>query len=140
MIYLLIIFIIILLIIPIKVKIYLNLEGYLFKIYNITIYKKKYKEISDINKERKNINKIKIFKIIDIKAVNLELCGINDYYYRAINYGGVYILFNLISFYINDQFIFNYKLDFYGQPKLNFECIIKSNLGKIIIGLLRRRN
>lgn len=140
MIYIIIILIFFLLFFPLKVKIYLDLEGYLFKIYNIQIYKKKYKEINDINKERGIIKKLKIFKIIDIQTVNLEICGIEDYYYRSINYGGVYILFNLLSFLIQDQFTFNYNLHFYGKPKFKFECIIKSNLGKIILGLIKRRN
>ena len=129
----------IILLFPLKIKVLIDLSGYEIKIYNLKIYKNKFLEIKDINKEKDVINYLRIFKVIDIQSVNLEIGGISDYYYRAINYRGVHILFNLLSFAIKDQFIFNYDLEFYGPAKFNFKCIIKSNMGKIILGLLRRR-
>lgn len=126
--------------IPLKIKIFVNLEAYEFKIYNLKIYQKKFLEIKDIKKERTRIKYLKIFKVIDIQSVNLDIGGLTDYFYRAINYGAMHIIFNLFSFIIRDQFRFNYNLDFNSKPKLNFQCIIKSNVGKIIIGLLKRRS
>ena len=93
----------------------------------------------DINEERVKIRFFRIFKLIDIQRVNLDIGGFTNYYNRAINYGIIHSLFNIFSFIIQDQFIFNYNLEFYSEPKLKFECIIKSNLGKIIVGLLKRR-
>lgn len=134
-----ILIIIILIIIPLKVIICFDLEGYRFKIYKFKIYQRKYNEIKDINEERIRIRFFRIFKLIDIQRVNLDIGGFTNYYNRAINYGIIHSLFNIFSFVIQDQFIFNYNLDFYSDPKLKFECIIKSNLGKIIVGLLKRR-
>ena len=44
----------------------------------------------------------------------------------------------LTVIFIISPFIFNYYLDFNNEMNFNFECIIKSNLGKIIVGLLKR--
>lgn len=129
----------ILLIIPLKVKIYFNLDYYQISIYKLNIYKKRYINISDINKERNVIKYLKIFKVIDIKTVNLEIGGIKDYYFKSLSYSLMYIFFNLLGLVINDQFIFNYYLDYSNNPKINFECIINSNMGKILLGLIRRR-
>ena len=133
-------FVNILIFLPLKIKIIINLEYFEFSIYDIKIYKRKYNEIKDLNVERNNIEYLKIFKIIDIQSIDLEIGGFTDYYYRSINYGVIHCLFNLLSFIIKDQFKFNYFLDFKSEPKLNFKCIIKSNLGKIVIGLLKRRS
>lgn len=120
------------------VKIIANKEYFLIKIYRFNFYKKYYKDIKDLNKEKNKISFIKVFKIIDIQSITIHLGGFNDYYYRAINYGLINLIFNLLGFIIKDQFIFNYYLDFNNEMNFNFECIIKSNLGKIIVGLLKR--
>ena len=135
-----IILFLIILFIPLNIKIIFNLNYYQFKVFNINIYKQKYVDIKDIKKERTKIRFLRIFNIIDIQSVNLELGGFNDYYIRSINYGVMHIFFNIFSFIIQDQFKFNYDLNFNSKPKLNFECIIKSNLGKIIVGLLKGKN
>ena len=139
MIYILIIVIlIIILLLPLNVKIRINLDYFEFIIFNIKIYHRNYKDIKDFKSERRSIKFIKIFKIIDIQKVDLEIGGFNNYYYRSINYGLIHALINLFSFVIQDQFKFNYFLDYNSNPKLNFECIIKSNLGKIILGLIKK--
>jgi len=136
---LILLIIILIILIPLKVIVFINLDYYEFRIYNIKIYQKKFLEINDINKERKSINFLKIFKIIDIQNINLEIGGFTNYFYRAINYGIIHIIFNILSFVIQDQFVFNYKLDFNSNPKFNFTCIIKSNVGRIIVGLLKEK-
>ena len=107
-------------------------------LHKIKIYHRNYKDIKDVKSERRSIKFIKIFKIIDIQKVDLEIGGFNNYYYRSINYGLIHALINLFSFVIQDQFKFNYFLDYNSNPKLNFECIIRSNLGKIILGLIKK--
>lgn len=140
MIYLIIIFIIIFIILlPIKVTVKANLEQYQIEIYKLKVYKKKYLEIKDIKKERNVLKYLKIFRLIDIQKVILDVGGLSNYYTRAINYGIINALFNIIGVLIKDQFIFEYYLSYYSSPKINFKCIIKSNLGKIILGLLKRR-
>ena len=140
MIYLLIFIIIIFIIfLPIKVTIKANLEAYEIDIFNLKIYNKNYIEIKDINKERNVLKYLKIFRLIDIQKVTLDVGGISNYYFRAINYGIINALFNILGVLIRDQFKFEYYLSYYSSPKLYFKCIIKSNMGKIILGLIKRR-
>lgn len=140
MIYILIfIFVFLLVFFPIKVTIKANLELYEIDVFKLKIYKKRYLEIRDINKERNILKYLKIFRLIDIQKITLDVGGLSNYYSRAINYGIINALFNILGVLIKDQFIFEYYLSYYSSPKINFKCIIKSNVGKIILGLLKRR-
>ena len=59
----------IILLFPLKIKVLIDLSGYEIKIYNLKIYKNKFLEIKDINKEKDVINYLRIFKVIDIQSV-----------------------------------------------------------------------
>jgi hypothetical protein len=133
-----ILFILLLFLIRITVQIEFNLSYFSIKIFKFNFYKKYYKDIKNIEEERRKVSFIKIFKLIDIQTINLSIEGFNNYYYKALNYGIINYLFYVFSFMIKDQFIFNYNLKDSNKFNLNFQCIIKSNIGKIIIGLLKR--
>ena len=67
------------------VKIIANKEYFLIKIYRFNFYKKYYKDIKDLNKEKNKISFIKVFKIIDIQSITIHLGGFNDYYYPTLS-------------------------------------------------------
>ncbi len=139
MIYLIILFVFFIFVIPLKVELIVNLSYYEIKFYRLKIYHRNYKDISDISKERKQIKYLKIFKLIDIQSINIEVSGFNDYFFESISYGLIYFMFNIFSFIIQDPYIFNYSIKSNKDIDLKFNCIIKSNLGKIIMEIFKRR-
>lgn len=127
----------VLIFIPFKVKIFLNLDYYKISFSRFIKYKKYYKEIKDINKEKNIISYYKIFKFIDIQKINLSIGGIDNYYYQAILIGLSNFIFNIFSFIKKDPFIFDFNLN-KNDSNIEIECIIKSNMGKILLGLIKK--